>query len=76
MKQVKKQAEVSVSTNNVDLAAKLAEIEKQPATRVVRLVYKSCCGCGCSDIDITREVPYDSPLKNGDRIKKLEKNDK
>jgi hypothetical protein len=52
--------------------------EKQitPLTRVVTLLYKSCCGCGCSTEEIVRTVPYDSDLKDGDRIKSMERGDK
>ena len=75
MEQIKKSANLSVSTNNDELAKKLADM-KQPETRRVRLVYKSCCGCGCSDTNVYRTVPYDSNLKDGDRIKALEPGDK
>lgn len=44
---------------------------KNPETRVVRLVYNSCCGCGCYDETVERTVPFNSPMKNGDRITKL-----
>ena len=53
-----------------------ADVIELPATRVVKLVFSSCCGCGCSDVEIKREVPFDSKLKDGDRITKLEKKDK
>lgn len=39
--------------------------------RTVNLVYKSCCGCGCYDTNITRVVPFDSPLQNGDRVETM-----
>ena len=44
------------------------ELPENPPTRVVVLKYKSCCGCGCTDLDVERTVAYDSPLQNGDRI--------
>lgn len=59
-----------------DFIKKLQEISKTPATRMVRLVTKSCCGCGCTDINIIREVPYDSPLQDGDYTKDLRKGDR
>ena len=42
-----------------------------PPTRIVNLVFNSCCGCGCSDIKVMREVEYDSPLQDGHRIEEL-----
>lgn len=50
-----------------EIAAKANE-SVQPKTRVVRLKSQSCCGCGCSDVTVIREVNYDSPLKDGDYI--------
>jgi hypothetical protein len=54
----------------------IKQTETTPQTRKVRLIYQSCCGCGCSDETILRIVDYDSPLQDGDRIKKMEKRDK
>ncbi len=51
-------------------------ISSQPATRTVNLITQSCCGCGCSDVDITRVVPFDSPLNNGDRVGKILEGDR
>jgi len=45
--------------------------EQVAAKRTVRLIYSSCCGCGCSDVSIWREVDGDSPLKNGDRAENV-----
>lgn len=53
------------------LKAKFESISSQPATRAVKLLYSSCCGCGCSDLTVQRTVPYDSPLSDGDRITQL-----
>ena len=50
--------------------------ETQPATRVVKLRYKSCCGCGCSTIEFERKVPFDSNLKDGDKADSMVKGDK
>jgi hypothetical protein len=55
---------------------KFEEISSTPVTRDVTLKYRSCCGCGCSDVDVMRTVPYDSPFQNGDRISDLGPNDK
>lgn len=44
----------------------------QPKTRTVRLRYQSSCGCGGGGYsDIIREVPFDSPLRDGDQIHSL-----
>lgn len=43
--------------------------------RKVRLVHYQSCGCGLEDIEIEREVPYDSPWQDGDRITELEEAD-
>lgn len=50
-------------------------IEEQPATKVVKLKYKSCCGCGCDYQDISRVVPEDSRLEDGDIVEHLEDDD-
>ena len=55
---------------------KLSGIKEVAKTRKVKLVYKSCCGCGCDYVDIIRVVPMDSPLKDGDVAKKMLKTDK
>lgn len=44
-------------------------------TRTVRLLFKKCCGCGCDDYTVTRVVPYDSPLEDGDRIREIQRGD-
>ena len=49
----------------------------QPETRTVKLRYYSSCGCGGGDYTvIAREVPFNSPLKDGDRIDELKRGDK
>jgi hypothetical protein len=48
------------------------EAPEIPATRTVKLVYEYCCGCGCWDLKIKRIVPFDSKLKDGDRIKQAD----
>lgn len=50
-----------------DIAKKAMETV-QPKTRVVKLRSQSCCGCGCDDVTVVREVAYDSPLQDGDYI--------
>jgi hypothetical protein len=53
------------------IKAKFESISSKPVTRNVKLLYSSCCGCGCSDIEILRTVPYESPLSDGDRAAQL-----
>lgn len=67
-----------VNTEEVDvskLKEKLEEIRDTPLTRKVMLRLKACCGCGCSEEKIIREVPYDSSLKDGDIVNQLHKSD-
>ena len=81
---MQKQAKITAEKQGVDNLQQLREkfadlttakgIEQQE--RTVTLVYKSCCGCGCRDMKISRSVSYDSPLKDGDRVKELLPNDK
>lgn len=71
-----KQTNKKKSEELITTAKQAAKNVAAPATREVILKYKECCGCGCSDIKVKRTVPYDSPLKNGDRIEKFEANDK
>lgn len=72
-------------TNNSNQSKKIDELKKEfeqeknsktITTRTVKLQYNSCCGCGCSFIDVEREVPYDSELQDGDIIKELLPDDK
>lgn len=44
-------------------------------TRVVKLIYESCCGCGCRDVTVSRRVQWDSPLQDGDFITELHDTD-
>ena len=74
--QIQKGSSSSSSTSNAYIKQKFEEIQTTPVTREVTLKYKACCGCGCSDVDVQRTVPYDSPLQNGDRISDLGPNDK
>jgi hypothetical protein len=57
------------TSNNAELKKRFEEVQAEPVqklTRLVTLKYKQCCGCGCSHTDIIREVPYNSPWKDGD----------
>lgn len=58
-----------------DLKEELAEIKKGKSTRFVRLWYSSCCGCGCDDVLIVREVPTDSELQDYDMAGSFQEND-
>jgi hypothetical protein len=65
----KESAAEKTTSNNTDLKKRFEQVQAEPVqelTRLVKLKYKQCCGCGCSYTDIIREVPNDSPLKNGD----------
>ena len=74
--QIEKKSSSSSSKSNTAIKQKFEEIQTTPVTREVTLKYRSCCGCGCSDVSVQRTVPYDSPLQNGDRISELGPNDK
>ena len=53
------------------------QVVVQPETRTVKLRYYSSCGCGGGGyMDILREVPFNSPLKDGDKISELKRGDK
>jgi len=66
-----KQEQINANENekqSTDLFEKFQQIRGEKTHRTVKLIFKSCCGCGCSDVEIERLVPFDSPLENGDRI--------
>lgn len=65
-----------IEQENGDLLTRFKDEQSRKVDRVVTLKYKSCCGCGCTYSDITRIVPFDSPLKDGDKVSNLEKGDK
>jgi hypothetical protein len=67
--------EETTMSSSTSFKEKFEAISSTPATRTVRLLAKSCCGCGCSDVNIERTVPYDSPLQNGDRVSEIERSD-
>lgn len=58
-----------------ELIEELEAIQEQPVTRMVRLKYKSCCGCGCDYVDLEREVPFDSDLEDGDIVYEVKDDD-
>ena len=70
--QIKKKQ--STKTDSKNLKERFDKLKK-PVYRKVRLTYSDCCGCGCYDQTIERKVPVDSPLKDGDRVKKFESDD-
>lgn len=69
--------EVSIQTESLDsLREEFKDLSsKESAIRIVKLKYKSCCGCGCSTVDIKRTVPANSHLKDGDLVSTLEEDD-
>lgn len=72
--QIKRGTSPQESTRGLDpLKNKFSEIRETPIarTRIVKLRYESCCGCGCHDVWIKREVPADSPLRDGNYVKKI-----
>ena len=74
MKTSRKQVNEESSTET-SLKEQFDQVKNQPTTRKVKLVYKSCCGCGCTDIDIERTVPINSELQDGDRTEEVEDDD-
>ncbi len=66
------QVQLGKTKDNEKKTSILADIEKQESpqaeTRIVTVLYNSCCGCGCDTYEYKREVPIDSPLQNGDSI--------
>lgn len=57
--------------------AEIEEALKHPATRKVRVKYRSGCGCGGGSwTEIEREVPWDSDLHNGDQIYEVHESDR
>lgn len=46
----------------------LAKVDAVKQKRIVKLRFKSCCGCGCNDLKIEREVDGTSKLQDGDYI--------
>lgn len=65
----------SSSGNIQKLRKEFEESQQTPRTRVVKLKYQSCCGCGCDTTWIKRTVPYDSTLKDGDDAVNLQDDD-
>lgn len=74
--QKKKEKEQSASKQAKAALDAIKEQKVAPKTRTVKVRFHSCCGCGCDDDWYLREVPYDSPLQNGDEIKKVLDSDK
>lgn len=68
--------EKEIEQNSLDhIKGQFEEIKSKKTTRVVTLKYNSCCGCGCMDVDVKREVDENSSLRDGDRIDKILEND-
>ena len=76
---LRKSVEITKSNKKdkvANITSNFETLKNTPTTRTVKLIYTSCCGCGCSDITISREVSFDSTLRDGDRVEKLERTDK
>lgn len=69
--QLTRERQDSASQQNAELLKEFEKLKQAPTTRKVKLIYKAICGCGEGDYEIEREVPFDSPLKNGDRVDTL-----
>jgi hypothetical protein len=50
--------------------------EVRPLTRTIIVKHKFCCGCGCDYLKFEREVPYDSPLRDGSIVTEVLATDK
>lgn len=67
-KQKNKVPEQVKETGLEDLAVAYKANKEKVVTKIITLYYQSCCGCGCNDVALKREVPMDSKLKDGSRI--------
>jgi hypothetical protein len=72
----KKEEPLKAKDKMAELRNKFDTIKKQATFRKVRLLYSSCCGCGCYDVTIERTVEADSSLKDGDRATDFVEGDK
>jgi hypothetical protein len=75
MKQQFEDIKRSSESTTSNFKERFETIASTPATRNVKLWAQSCCGCGCSDVQIMRTVPYDSHLQDGDRVGSFEDSD-
>jgi hypothetical protein len=67
------QKQIQSTTTKVDLSevqkkVQAAEDIQVPTERIAHVKYRSCCGCGCTWHSIKLQVPYDSAIKDGDRL--------
>lgn len=63
-------------TKPPDINSVVKKAEAALRKRTVRLIFREDCGCGFEDVPILREVDSDSPLKDGDVVKKRLQGDK
>lgn len=75
-KKIKKEEPLKSKDKMDELRKSFETIKKKASFRKVRLLYSSCCGCGCYDVTIERTVPEDSDLQNGDRATDFIEGDK
>lgn len=73
--QILKKRDVAAEVSNNKFKLKVEELTKNPVYRKVKLAYVSSCGCGSYTTWVMRTVPYDSPLRDGDYIRRLENGD-
>jgi hypothetical protein len=81
MKQTQDKSEQKSKEDNLAQHRKSFQEEKEneiqvPTTRIVRLWYKACCGCGCETIWLERQVPFGSSLKDGDEAERFNEGDR
>jgi len=68
MKQNQTKIQIETQNQTNDLKETFENIKKTETHRRIRLYFRSCCGCGCYDVQLERIVPFDSPLQDGDHI--------
>jgi hypothetical protein len=57
-----------MSTNTVNLTPQSEAAQDNIPMRIVEVKYNSCCGCGCTELDIFVKVPLDSHIQDGDIV--------
>lgn len=72
----KKKSVEKSKTSGIDALKEKFEKVNKPVTRRVKVYASSCCGCGCYNELVWREVPYDSDIQDYDHVGNLQKNDK
>lgn len=73
-KQKEKEKAKKSSTQKM-LEEKFLELKSKATHKRVKLVTSVICGCGWDDVWFYRNVPPDSKLKDGDRVKSVQADD-